>query len=248
MAWSKDGGSPVSEADHASDALLRDILVGARPDYGWLSEESDDDPGRIKRRRVFVIDPIDGTRAFLRGEPAYAIAIAVVEAGRPVAGVIHLPARGETYAAALDGGAEFERRAVAAPIAGDFEQPNLTEAPWGPIRVSTRTQIDGAKALITRPNLSPNLWRRTPPQVAPSFRPSLAWRLCLVARGHADALVTLRRTYEWDVAAGALIVSEAGGVSMTKLGAEPVFNQADASVAGFISGPRPVVADVLSRL
>ena len=166
-AWSKDGGSPVSEADHASDALLHELLIGARPDYGWLSEESDDDPTRVARQRVFVIDPIDGTRAFLRGEPAYAIAIAVVEEGCPVAGVIHLPARGETYAACLGGGAAFERKLITQEIAGDFEQPNLTEAPLGRIRVSTRTRIDGAKTLITRPNLSPDLWRRTPPRVAP---------------------------------------------------------------------------------
>jgi len=247
-AWSKDGGSPVSEADHASNALLHERLMGARPGYGWLSEESEDDLNRVSRSRVFIIDPIDGTRAFLRGEPAYAVSVAVVEDGRPVAGVVHLPARGETYAAALGGGAAFERKAVDHPVASGFDPPDPAEIAKGPIRVSTRREIDGSSTLITRPNLDPGLWRRTPPRVAPSSRPSLAWRLCLVAKGRVDALVTLRSTYDWDVAAGALIVSEAGGMSRTRVGREPVFNQPNAIIPGLIAGPPALVADVLSRL
>jgi len=246
--WSKYGGSPVSEADHASDALLREMLMGARPGYGWLSEESEDDLNRLNRSRVFIVDPIDGTRAFLRGEPAYGVSVAVVEDGLPVAGVVHMPARGETYAAALGGGATFERQAVEHPVANEFDPPEPLVIAKGSIQVSERKQIDGSKTLITRPNLNPDLWRRTPPQVAPSHRPSLAWRLCLVAKGRVDALVTLRGTFDWDVAAGALMVSEAGGVSRTRTGEAPVFNTPDAHLPGFISGPKALVDDVLSRL
>ncbi len=246
--WRKHGGSPVSEADYASNALLEEILTNARPDYGWLSEESEDDLSRIGRERSFIVDPIDGTRAFLRGDPGYAVALAVVEHGRPVAAVIHLPARGETYSAALDAGPEFRRAPVEHPVASEFDPFDPAKTLKGRIQVSSRAQIDGSSTLVTRPNLNPELWRRTPPRVAPSSRPSLAWRLCLVARGQADALLTLRRTFDWDVAAGALIVSEAGGVSRTREGEEPLFNQADASVAGLISGPKALVSDVLSRL
>lgn len=247
-AWSKHGGSPVSEADHASNALLHEALTGARPDYGWLSEESEDTLARLHRKRVFIVDPIDGTRAFLRGDPSYAVAAAVVEDGRAIAGVIHLPARGETYSAALDAGATFERKTVDHPVASEFDPPDPPEIAKAPIRVSPRRQIDGSNTLITRPNLNPDYWRRTPPQVRPSSRPSLAWRLCLVAKGRFDALVTLRDAYDWDVAAGAIVVSEAGGLSRTRTGREPVFNRPNSSVAGFISGPKALVSDVLSRL
>ena len=111
--WLKGGQSPVSEADFAVDAFLRDTLTAARPDYGWLSEETADLPGRLAARRTFVVDPIDGTRAFLEGKSTWCVSVAVVEAGRPLAGVLECPARAETYQAELGCGA-FRRRRQAA--------------------------------------------------------------------------------------------------------------------------------------
>jgi myo-inositol-1(or 4)-monophosphatase len=97
--WSKDGGSPVTDADLAVDALLKERLRAARPDYGWLSEETVDDPARLTTTRQFVVDPIDGTVAFMKNKPWFAVSVAVVEDGRPIAGVVHAPALSETYAA-----------------------------------------------------------------------------------------------------------------------------------------------------
>ena len=97
QVWMKGGTSPVSEADHAADAYLRETLLAARPDYGWLSEETADDPARLSARRTFVVDPIDGTRGFLEGLRSWCVSVAVVEDGRTLAGVLECPAMDETY-------------------------------------------------------------------------------------------------------------------------------------------------------
>ena len=103
--WMKGGTSPVSEADYAVDAFLRETLLDARPDYGWLSEETIDDAARLSARRTFVVDPIDGTRGFLEGNSRWCVSVAVVELGNSLAGVLECPARKETFAAKLGGGA-----------------------------------------------------------------------------------------------------------------------------------------------
>ena len=105
--WSKTGGSPVTDADLAVDTLLKTELRAARPEYGWLSEETADDPARLSTGRQFVVDPIDGTVAFMKNKPWFAVSIAVVEDGRPIAGVVHAPALAETYAATADGPARI---------------------------------------------------------------------------------------------------------------------------------------------
>ena len=101
QVWMKGGTSPVSEADHAADAYLRSTLLAARPDYGWLSEETADDPARLQARRTFVVDPIDGTRGFLEGLRSWCVSVAVVEDGRTLAGVLECPAKEEIYWALL---------------------------------------------------------------------------------------------------------------------------------------------------
>ena len=189
-ATDKPGGQgPVSEADYASDAVLRRMLLEARPAHGWLSEESPGDPAGWASGRAFVVDPIDGTRAFLDGSKDWAVSAALIEDGRPLAGVVHLPARDETYAAALGRGATLN---------------------GAPIRCSARTGITGARVLANKPALDPAHWPRGVPPVERHFRSSLAWRLSLAASGRFDAMLTLRDAWSWDIAAGALIAQEAG--------------------------------------
>src|SRR5690606_39835426 len=122
--WTKEGDSPVSEADLAVDLYLRNMLTAARPDYGWLSEETADDPGRIGRRRTFVVDPIDGTRAFLGGSEDWAVAVAVVDTSRPSAAAPYRPTSAGRYSA-LAGGGAFRT--------------------GGPLSVSGRGQVKGAR-------------------------------------------------------------------------------------------------------
>ncbi len=214
-SWDKGGDhGPVSEADLAVNAALRDRLMAARPGYGWLSEETPDNPARLAHDRVFVLDPIDGTRAFLAGEDGFAVSLAVVQAGRPVAAVVHLPAKGRTYAAHLDG-----------PATRDGQ----------PIACSPRDAVAGADVLTSRAALAPEHWPGGVPEVKRSFRTSLAWRLCLVAEGKHDAMLTLRDTWEWDIAAGVLIAERAGCAVTDRRGAPLRFNAAHPQVGGVIA-------------
>ena len=224
--WDKPGEGPVTEADLAIDRMLRGRLGAARPEYGWLSEESEGEPDRECRERVFIVDPIDGTRAFIAGEQGWGIALAVAERGRVVAAAMHLPARGETYAAALGQGATLN---------------------GAPIRASGRVALEGATALATSAQLKDNLWPGGAPPVERHFRPSLAWRLCLVGQGRFDMMVTLRAAYEWDIAAGCLIATEAGAAVTDGDGAALEFNRHPLRAPGVIAAPDALHRALMAR-
>lgn len=221
-----DGGGPVSEADLATDAYLRRHLLAARPGYGWLSEESADTPDRLEAQRLFIVDPIDGTRAFLAGKPTWAISVAVVEAGQVVAGIVHMPALGKTYTAERGGGARRNGH---------------------PIATSRRAAAEGAEVLTSSSQLAPAYWPGGIPPVSRHFRPSIAYRLCLVAEGRFDATLTFRRSWEWDVAAGDLIAREAGASVTDASGGPLAYNSPDPRVDGMIAAAPTLHADLLSR-
>lgn len=227
-SWDKGGSQgPVSIADIEVNDMLRTRLCAARPGYGWLSEETPDDAARQTPARTFIIDPIDGTRAFLAGEHSFAHSLALAEDGEIIAAVVHLPMRNETYTASRGGGAFLN----GAPI-------GVSAAPLSP----------SARILTSRASLNAEHWADGAPAFARHFRPSLAWRMCLVAAGHFDAMITLRPTWEWDVAAGALIVAEAGGAAITRRLAPPRFNNPDPRLNGLLAGPKPLVAALGSAL
>jgi myo-inositol-1(or 4)-monophosphatase len=184
--WSKEGGSPVTEADLAVDAYLFETLTAARSDYGWLSEESADDPVRLTRQDVFVVDPIDGTVAFLKNRPHFTICAAVVTNGLPVCGAIYNPISEELYTARRDQGARRNGR---------------------PIHASSRTGVEGCAMLGDRAQLSLPPW----PPMHVQNRNSVAYRVMLVADGSADASVSLTAKRDWDLAAADVILHEAGG-------------------------------------
>ncbi len=223
-----DGQGPVTAADLEVDATLRDRLTAARPGYGWLSEESLDDADRLGREYVFVVDPIDGTRAFVAGQPDFTHALAVVRNGRPVAAAIHQPARGRTWLAAEGRGATLD---------------------GVPIAPSDCNRLQGARVLAAKANLNPVHWRDgVPPPVERTFRSSLAYRLALVAQGRFDAMVTLRPCWEWDIAAGALICTEAGAAVTDRNGAALRFNGPGRQVDGVLAGTPAVHAALLAGL
>lgn len=225
--WDKGGDAgPVTEADLAVNAALEERLRAARPDYGWLSEETADSGARLDCERVFVIDPIDGTRAFVAGEAHFAHALAVIERGRVVAGVVFLPALGVLYAAAEG---------------GDALRDGL------PIHASRRSRMEGASVLTTAPSMAAAHWPGGVPDLKRSFRASLAWRLCLVAEGRHDTLVTFRNCWEWDIAAGALIAERAGAVVSDGQGAALRFNSDPPQAAGLLVGPPELHRDLLAR-
>lgn len=213
--WDKPGGlGPVSEADLAVNATLERVLRAARPDYGWLSEESEDTPERLAADRVFILDPIDGTRSFIEGSRHWAHSIAVAEGGTVTAAVVFLPRPDKLYAAASGQGATLNGRAL---------------------RVSARSDLTGASVVSAKPAFAPRNWRAAVPQVDRVFRPSLAYRLSIVAEGRFDAVLTLRRCWEWDVAAGELILREAGAVTSDRRGGALGFNNPEPLVEGVVA-------------
>jgi myo-inositol-1(or 4)-monophosphatase len=202
--WSKPGGSPVSDADLAVDTLLKLRLKGARPNYGWLSEETADDEARLGLRRLFVVDPIDGTVAYIKHKPWFTVCIAVVEDGRPTVAVVHAPELGETYEATLGGGARLN---------------------GAPIAPSDRTALDGAAMLGDARMFADPRWPEPWPPMRVESRNSIAYRMALVASGAFDAALALTPKNDWDLAAADLIAREAGAFVADHHGRPFVYNQ-----------------------
>lgn len=227
-SWDKPGGlGPVTEADIAVNETLERALRGARPDYGWLSEETEDTGERLSAARVFIVDPIDGTRSFMDGSGAWAHSLAVAENGVVTAAVVYLPRLDKLYAAAAGQGAT--RNGVA-------------------IRASGREELTGASVLSAKPSYAPKHWRGAAPDVIRVYRPSLAYRLSLVAEGRFDAMFTLRPTWEWDVAAGELILREAGAAAADRTGAPLRFNNATPQVNGVVAANPGLLARIVAAL
>ena len=187
----KPGDSPVTNADLAADALLKSRLAAARPDYGWLSEETADNPERLSKQRLFVVDPIDGTRAFIKDRPWWAVSIAVVDGDQPIAGAVVAPQLGHAYAAAAGQGA------------------TLNGAPIRPSRTGVLEDcaMVGDPRMFTHPS-----WPTPWPAMRVEPRNSTAYRMCLVASGDFDAALALVAKADWDLAAADLIAREAGAV------------------------------------
>lgn len=201
--WAKAGGSPVTEADMAVDIFLRERLREARPSYGWLSEESAEDPDRRERDAVFVIDPIDGTRGFIDGDDRWCVSLAIVRNGRPVVAALNVPARGEFYTAAEGEGAWRGGTRLTVSERGGLSGARLT-GPRGWLRTEA---VRGAGAELR------------------DHVPSLAYRIASVAADHLDAAFASPRAHDWDLAASDLLVHEAGGRVTGLDGAPPRYNR-----------------------
>lgn len=227
QVWDKGGDDPVSEADFAVDTHLKERLLAARPDYGWVSEETVDDPARLQAKRVFIVDPIDGTRAFVAGEKTWAHSLAVVEAGNVIAACVFLPVREKMYLSELGQGATL----------------NGT-----PLQASNRAGLDGATVLSPKVSFRDEHWKNGPPPVERHFRPSLAYRLALIGEGRFDAMLTLRPSWEWDIAAGALIAEEAGAKVTDRHGETLTFNSPARQTAGVIAASTGVHAGLREAL
>ncbi len=209
---------PVTAADEAADRVLREILP--RPGEGWLSEESVDDPTRLECERVWVVDPIDGTREFIQGIPEWCVSIGLLEGGVPVAGGIFNPATDQLVLGSLEDGVTLNGEAV------EVSDPDLSE----PVTV-----------LASRSEIRRGEWDRFQDERF-DVRPcgSVAYKLGLVAAGLADATWTLVGKSEWDVAAGTALVRAAGGVVTLADGEEPSFNQRAPVFPNFVAAGRKV--------
>jgi myo-inositol-1(or 4)-monophosphatase len=210
----KAGHDPVTAADREVDAVLRRNLL--REGEGWLSEETIDDFSRLDRERVWVVDPLDGTREFVKGLPEFCVSIGFVENGRAVAGGIYNPATGETFLGSIDTGVLYN---------GKPSQP------------SSRTSLAGALVLASRSEVKRGEWK---PFESGLFQiramGSVAYKLALVSVGLADATFTLTPKNEWDVAAGAALVESAGGFVRTLENTRLHCNNRDPLISGLLAG------------
>lgn len=204
--WSKGDAGPVTDADQAADALLKERLLDARPDYGWLSEETADGPGRLSRSKIFVVDPIDGTVAFMKSKPWWTVALAIVEDGTPCAGVVYAPALNETFEAVAGEGAKLNGE---------------------PIQASDTSSLDDASMLADANLFNQPIWPEQWPVMRFDKRNSIAYRMALVGAGAFDAAMALSPKWDWDVAAGALIATEAGAKCTDHKGRPYHFNRPD---------------------
>lgn len=227
--WTKEGDSPVSEADLAVDRRLHEVLTRARPDYGWLSEETADTAERLSKRRVFVVDPIDGTRAFLAGDGQWTVSLAVVEEGRPVSAAIYKPCGDEMYLAQKGRGTTMNGATVRVS-----QRPGLSGARFaGPKAIAGHTEISSRGIDYA------------------GYIPSLAYRLALVADGRIDIASARGRACDWDLAAADLLVQEAGGLVTDLAGERACYNKADVRHGALVAGPLPLIDSlrpVLERL
>lgn len=226
--WEKDEDQgPVTAADLAVNDMLLSELRQARPDYGWLSEESEDGLERQDQDRTFIIDPIDGTRAFIEGSNNWTHALAIAHKGEVTAAAVYLPMKDQLYTAEIGSGAWLNGE---------------------PLSVSPRQDIKGATVLSNKANMKPEFWPEGVPPVERHFRSSLAYRMSLIGQGRFDAMLTLRDTWEWDIAAGALIVTEAGGQVSTRHGQALKFNGTEPKLPGIVAGGPDIHAALLARL
>ena len=226
--WDKaDDAGPVTAADLAVNDMLCATLRLARPDYGWLSEETEDSTARLTSDHVFIIDPIDGTRSFIDGSHTWAHSIAIAHHGQITAAVVYLPLRDMMFTAAIGQGAHLN---------------------GAPLEIQNDIPLTGAQVLSTKANMAAHLWPNGVPDFNRHHRPSLAYRLGLVAKARFDGMLTLRPSWEWDIAAGALIITEAGGTITDKTGALLLFNNPEPLLNGVVAGGRQMHADTIAAL
>ena len=219
--------NPVTTADHAADSLLKEMLTESCPDYGWLSEETVDSPDRLSKERVWVVDPLDGTKEFIEGVPQFVVSIAIVENGEPVVGVLYNPVTKDTFTAAKGEGAFLNDE---------------------PVRCVTKDNVSDMVILNSRSETRRGLWE----PFANTFGElraigSVAYKLGLTAAGKADIFASLRPKNEWDICAGNCIINEAGGKLIDLNGNIRRYNQEYTIIEpGLIAGETEAVAKVMN--
>ena len=223
---SKGKDNPVTTADYEADHKLKELLHGGFPDYGWLSEETADDGARLRHDRVWIVDPLDGTKEFIKGIPEFVVAIALAEHGVPVLGVTYNPIRHELFSCVRGTGVHLDGASVG---------------------VTGRDHLTGATVLASRSETSRGEWKAYEGKIKVDAIGSVAYKLALVAAGRADATFTVTPKSEWDVASGTALVLEAGG-RVTGLDGQPLrFNQASVKLKGFVAS-NGLLHDELERM
>ena len=220
-SWEKEPGSPVCAADLAVDAFLKRELGRLLPAAGWLSEETVDAPERLDRGLIWLVDPIDGTRDFLRGRSGWAVSVALISAGRPLIGMLEAPARGESWTGIAGQGSWLNGQPLAASRRDTFAGARVP--------ADSLARVDRVLDLVEKPN-------------------SIALRIAMVADDRADLVATLRWGYEWDIAAATLIAREAGAAATDAFGQPLNYNKRDPRAFGLLVSAPGIHADAVAHL
>ena len=220
-AWDKTPGNPVCDADLAVDAFLKRELAALLPAAGWLSEETVDDPSRLEKDLIWLVDPVDGTRDFIRGRSGWAVSVALISGGRPLVGFLAAPARGEFWHAIAGQGSWRNGQRLAASQREAF--------PGARVPTDALPKEDRDLVPVDKPN-------------------SIALRAAMVAADEADLLATLRWGWEWDIGAAALIAREAGAETTDAFGRPLAYNKRDPRAFGLLISAPDIHAAAVDRL
>jgi myo-inositol-1(or 4)-monophosphatase len=224
--WTKSDGSPVTEADLAVDELLKDRLAAARTNYGWLSEETPDTEERLAKREVWIVDPIDGTRAFAHGGDEWCVAAALLVEGRPALAAIYRPMTKDLYEAHHGGGARLNGR---------------------PLHMADRQGLAGARIIGNAAALK-QLQAKAPVTAVASASTPLAMRLAGVAQGDLEAALSTTPKHDWDLAPGDLLVHEAGGTVTGLNGKKFTYNRRETRQSNYVASSHALHAALLEQL
>ena len=223
----KKPDNPVTDADFAADQLLKERLLELLPEAGWLSEETVDNPMRLLKEYVWVVDPLDGTKEFVMGIPEFSISVGLVQDGRPQLAVIFNPATDELYSTSRGGGVSYNGEAA---------------------ETSDRTTLEGAQVVASRSEWNRGEFEPFNDLIEPEIVGSIAYKLARVAAGQADATWSRGPKNEWDICAGTLLVVEGGGSCVDLDGKEIFFNRPRPKVNGIIADNGALHESVLAAL
>tara|TARA_S200000501_G_scaffold8750_1_gene7863 strand:+ start:85106 stop:85882 length:777 start_codon:yes stop_codon:yes gene_type:complete len=221
--------NPVTTADFESNKKLKEILLGERPDYGWLSEETVDSPHRLNKEKVWIVDPIDGTKEFIEGVPNFVVSIGLVDCGKPIIGVLYNPVTNEIFTAIKGFGSFLNNK---------------------PVRCRAKENLKEMVILNSRSETDKGLWKEFK-NIFGELKPigSVAYKLGLTAAGRADVFASLRPKNEWDICAGDCIINEAGGKLIDLNGEERKYNQRNTLLTpGIIAGKDQAVDKIFKVL
>ncbi len=226
-SWDKTDGTPVSDADLAVDKLLAARLQAETPEFGWLSEEIGREDGTQGKSNVWVVDPIDGTSAYLSGSEHWCVGACLLSQGRPVAAAAFAPAQGRFYEAMLGAGARLNGNTM---------------------RVSGKQELDGSSFVAHKSAISQSKWKSPVPQINCAMTTSLILRHCVVATGEFDGAIAFGKKHDWDLAPGDLIVHEAGGSTRDLDARRFVYNRAGTRQNGLMAGSKALLDEIRERL
>ena len=225
--WEKDDGSLVSKADIEINDLLNKLLKNKNPEFGWLSEENEDDRSRLNKKITFVVDPLDGTKAFLEGKKEFSISVAIVKNGLPISGIVFSPSTGEMFEAEKNKGSWKNNKKVI---------------------ISNYNRLEKCKMIAFKPMFSHPAWKEPWPKMDIENRNSIAYRMALVASGQYDAMMALNSKNDWDIAAGDLLISEAGGIVTLHTNKKIIYNTENIKKPSVIGTNKSIHDKIIKRV